>query len=135
NVTGVQTCALPISHRDVNGDLLDEKVAAVEVLNLLRPTVAISVYVALSALALYEFPDAKEKLSGADAEAYKRFVQETRRYYPFFPVAPAIVKQDFLWDGHDFKEGTLVLLDLYGNNHHPELWKQANEFIPDRFKE
>lgn len=123
------------THRDVNGDLLDEKVAAVEVLNLLRPTVAISVYIALSALALYEFPDAKEKLSGADAEAYKHFVQETRRYYPFFPVAPAIVKQDFLWDGHDFKEGTLVLLDLYGNNHHPELWEQPNEFIPDRFKE
>src|SRR5699024_10612900 len=29
----------------------------------------------------------------------------------------------------------LVLLDLYGNNHHPELWEQPNEFIPDRFKE
>src|SRR5699024_1167612 len=72
------------THRDVNGKWLDEKVAAVEVLNLLRPTVAISVYVALSALALHEFPEAKENLSGADAEVYKRFVQETRRYYPFF---------------------------------------------------
>src|SRR5699024_650853 len=84
------------THRDVNGDLLDEKIAAVEVLNLLRPTVAISVYIVLIALALHDFPEAKEKLIDADAAAYKRFVQETRRYYPFFPVAPAIVKQDFL---------------------------------------
>src|SRR5699024_6875921 len=99
-----------VPHRDTDGDQLDEKVVAVEALNLLRPTVAISVYIALSALALHDYPEAKEKLVDADAVAYKRFVQETRRYYPFFPVAPAIVKQDFLWDGYDFKEGTLVLL-------------------------
>lgn len=122
-------------HRDLDGNLLDKHTAAVEVLNLLRPTVAISVYVALSALALYDFPQQKEKLQ-ADDETYKKmFVQEIRRYYPFFPVAPAIVKQDFLWGGHDFKEGTLVLLDLYGNNHHPSLWEQPNEFSPERFKD
>lgn len=123
------------THRDLDGKLLDEKVAAVEVLNLLRPTVAISVYVVLSALALHEFPEAKGNLVEADAAAYKRFVQETRRYYPFFPVAPAIVKQNFLWGGHDFNEGTLVLLDLYGNNHHPDLWENPNEFNPARFKD
>lgn len=120
-------------HRDLDGNLLDKHTAAVEVLNLLRPTVAISVYIALSALALHEFPQEKEKLKTADEAYYKTFVQETRRYYPFFPVAPAIVKKDFLWGGHDFKEGTLVLLDLYGNNHHPGLWEKPNEFIPERF--
>ncbi len=122
-------------HRDLDGKLLEKHTATVEVLNLLRPTVAISVYIALSGLAIHDFPEKKEKLKTADAEDLKMFVQEIRRYYPFFPVAPGIVKKDFLWDGHDFKEGTLVLLDLYGNNHHPDLWENPKEFIPERFED
>lgn len=51
----------------------------------------------------------------------------------FFPVSPAIVKKDFLWNGHHFKEGKLVLLDLYGTNHHHELWTNPNKFVPERF--
>lgn len=122
-------------HRDLDDNLLDKHTAAVEVLNLLRPTVAISVYIALSALAVHDFPEEKEKLQTAEEAYYKMFVQETRRYYPFFPVAPAVVKKDFHWDGNDFKEGTLVLLDLYGNTHHPDLWKDPNAFNPERFKD
>ncbi len=122
-------------HRDLDGNLLNKHTAAVEVLNLLRPTVAISVYIVLSALALHDFPEEKDKFKAADELYYKMFVQEVRRYYPFFPLAPAIVKKDFLWRGHDFKEGTLVLLDVYGNNHHPDLWKKPEEFTPDRFKD
>lgn len=122
-------------HQDLEGRLLTKHTAAVEVLNLLRPTVAISVYIALSALALHDFPQEKDTLKKADATYHKMFVQEVRRYYPFFPVAPALVRKDFLWDGHDFKKGTLVLLDLYGNNHHPDLWDNPKEFIPERFKD
>ena len=122
-------------HHDVDDVLLKKHTAAVEVLNLLRPTVAISVYIVLSGLALHDFPDQKNKLKFRDKTFYKMFVQEIRRYYPFFPVAPAIAKKDFLWDGHDFKKGTLVLLDLYGNNHHPDLWRKPNEFNPERFKD
>lgn len=121
-------------HCDLEGKLLTKHTATVEVLNLLRPTVAISVYIALSALALHDFPQEKAKLKTEGDTYRKMFVQEIRRYYPFFPVAPAIVKEDFLWGGHDFKEGTLVLLDLYGNNHHPDLWESPKEFMPERFK-
>lgn len=53
----------------------------------------------------------------------------------FFPVVPAVVKKDFHWDGNDFKEGTLVLVDVYGNTHHPDLWKDPNAFNPERFKD
>ncbi|MEI3605726.1 cytochrome P450 [Pseudogracilibacillus sp. SE30717A] len=122
-------------HRDLDGSLLSKHTAAVEVLNLLRPTVAISVYIVLSALALHDFPDEKDKLKASDEKNYKMFVQEVRRYYPFFPLVPAIVKKDFLWGGHDFKEGTLVLLDVYGNNHHPDLWENPSNFNSDRFKD
>lgn len=121
-------------HKDLEGELLETHTAAVEVLNLLRPTVAISVYIVLSALALHEFPKEVDKLREGDKMYNKMFVQEVRRYYPFFPVAPAIVKNQFLWGGHDFKKGTLVLLDLYGTNHHPELWENPNDFSPERFK-
>src|SRR5699024_9570143 len=57
------------------------------------------------------------------------------RYYPFFPVLAARVRDDFLWKGHDFKQDDLVILDLYGTNHHPDVWDKPNEFIPVRFKD
>lgn len=136
NVTAEDTPFYQIAmHRDLDGNLLDTHTAAVEVLNLLRPTVAISVYIALSGLALHDFPEKKDTLKTGDETYYKMFVQEIRRYYPFFPVAPAIVKRNFLWNGHHFKEGKLVMLDLYGNNHHPSLWENPNAFVPERFQD
>src|SRR5699024_11251295 len=55
------------------------------------------------------------------------------RYYPFFPMVIAQVKNDFLWKGHDFKKDTHVLLDLYGTNHHPDLWENPDHFQSQRF--
>lgn len=122
-------------HRDLNGLLLKSDIAAVELINILRPIVAISVYITFCALALDEHPQAKEKLKNGSEEDYHMFVQEVRRYYPFFPAAIAKVRDDFLWNGHDFRKDTLVLLDLYGTNRHPDLWANPDEFMPERFKE
>ncbi|MFP7492675.1 cytochrome P450 [Terribacillus saccharophilus] len=119
-------------HRDANGELLPKEVAAVEVVNILRPIVAISIYIAFAALALHQFPEEKERLKKGDGSIH-RFVQEVRRYYPFFPATMAKVKHDFEWQGYQFKEGTMTLLDLYGNNHDPHLWEQPDLFRPDRF--
>src|SRR5699024_9169687 len=113
--------------------LLDLHTASVELANILRPIVAIAVYVTFCALALYQFPEEQKKLQHANQHDYKRFVQEVRRYYPFFPVAVARVREDFLWKGHDFKKDTYVLLDLYGTNHHSDLWDKPDEFRPERF--
>ncbi|MBV0910743.1 cytochrome P450, partial [Planococcus sp. CP5-4_UN] len=33
----------------------------------------------------------------------------------------------------DFKKDMRVILDLYGTNHHPDSWDNADEFIPERF--
>jgi fatty-acid peroxygenase len=119
-------------HRDSDGKLLPVRVVAVEVLNILRPIVAISIYIAFAALALHQFPGERERLKKGDG-SIRRFVQEVRRFYPFFPATMAKVKQDFEWEGYQFKEGTLTLLDLYGNNHDPHLWEQPDLFRPDRF--
>lgn len=91
-------------YRDTNGELLDTQVTAVEVLNILRPIVATAVYIVFTALALFENPIAKKKLLHAKKGYYEMFVQEVRRYYPFFPFQAARVRKDFLWKGHDFKK-------------------------------
>jgi len=62
------------------------------------------------------------------------FVQEVRRFYPFFPLQGARVRTPFDWQGVHFPVGRRVLLDLYGTDHHPQLWEKPDRFDPDRFR-
>jgi fatty-acid peroxygenase len=119
-------------HRDDRGHPLPRRIAAVELLNVLRPTVAVDRFVVFAALALHDHPQWRERVHG-DEPATETFVQEVRRYYPFFPVAAARVRRPFEWSGHHFPLGRRVLLDLYGTNRHPELWPGPEQFRPDRF--
>ncbi|WP_163971455.1 cytochrome P450 [Oceanobacillus halotolerans] len=120
-------------HRDLNGNLLSTNMAAVELINIIRPIVAIGRYITFGALALHDYPETKEKLQEDDGTYSQMFVQEVRRYYPFGPFLGARVKKDFTWNGHAFKQGTMVLLDIYGTNHDPELWDNPDRFYPERF--
>ena len=119
-------------HKDIDGKLLDKEIVAVEVLNIIRPIVAISVYITFTGLAVHQYPENKPKLLKED-EFLQMFVQEVRRFYPFFPATIARVKKDFIWNDFQFEEGTLTLLDLYGTNHDPHLWDNPEIFNPDRF--
>ncbi|RKN42637.1 cytochrome P450 [Micromonospora endolithica] len=119
-------------HRDSAGRLLPRRIAAVELLNILRPTVAVDRYVVFAALALHDHPAWRDRVRGDDATT-EQFVQEVRRYYPFFPVAAARVRRSFDWQGHHFPRGRRVLLDLYGTNHHRALWPEPERFRPERF--
>ncbi|MFF5057139.1 cytochrome P450 [Micromonospora sp. NPDC000663] len=124
--------AVIAEHRDARGTLLPRRIAAVELLNVLRPVVAVDQYIAFAALALHDHPVWRQ-LVRDDDEATEHFVQEVRRYYPFFPMAAARVRRSFDWQGHHFPRGRRVLLDLYGTNHHPTLWPQPELFRPERF--
>ena len=118
--------------RDLKGQLLDEHTAAVELLNVVRPVVAVSRYLVFCAHALHKHPEWRERLREDDTYV-EPFVQEVRRFYPFFPFAAARVKETFRWRGYRFEKGTRTLLDLYGTNHDARLWEEPEAFRPERF--
>ncbi len=120
-------------YRDLEGRPLNSKTSAVEVINILRPIVAIAVYITFCALALQQFPTEREKLLHGTSDNYQMFMQEVRRYYPFFPAIIGKVKEDFFWNGHHFKQNTHIILDIYGTNHDPSIWENPTIFQPERF--
>lgn len=121
-------------HKDLYDRPLTPEMAAIELINVIRPIVAISTFIAFAALALHMWPDNKQKLL-SDSAFFEPFAQEVRRFYPFGPFVGARVKKNFSWKAYEFKMGTLVLLDLYGTNHDVKLWNHPNEFRPERFLE
>ncbi|MFB7950150.1 cytochrome P450 [Kitasatospora phosalacinea] len=122
-------------HRDADGELLEPWVAAVEVLNLVRPTVAVCWFVAFAAHATYRWPRTREALATGDPAYARAFAQEVRRFYPFAPFVGGRAAADLTHRGEPIAAGTTVLLDLYGQNHDPELWPDPYAFRPERFLE
>lgn len=120
-------------HRNPNGELLPVEIAAVELLNILRPTVAIARFMIFSALALHKHPEHSKAIAENEDAFLAMFVQEVRRYYPFFPQIAARVRHDFQWKGYSFPQGRRVILDLYGTNHDVRLWENPSVFVPQRF--
>lgn len=120
-------------HRDLEGQLLPAHTAAVELLNVLRPTVAVSVYIVFCAHALHQFAAAADELRTGGQPYMDAFISEVRRFYPFFPAVPARVRQPFRWGGHEFPRGRRVMLDLHGINHDERVWQDPETFHPQRF--
>lgn len=118
-------------HRSASGRRLPTSIAAVELINLLRPTVAADRYITFAALAIEQNGVPPGSLS--DEAALDSFVNEVRRFYPFFPAVGGRVVRPFEWRGHVFKHGDWVLLDLYGTNRDPRLWSGAEIFDARRF--
>ncbi len=125
--------AIIAAHRDAAGRPLPAQVAAVELINLLRPTVAIARFVVFAALALHRNPGMAARIAGGEAGFLRAFVQEVRRFYPFFPFVGGRARQAFDWRGRRFAPGDWVLLDLYGSNHDPQVWGDPERFRPERF--
>jgi fatty-acid peroxygenase len=121
-------------HRDLDGDPLDAQVAAIELLNLLRPTVAVAHFVVYAALALHEHPSWRKAFADGDESDLESFVQEVRRMAPFFPLVSGRVEQAFDWHGHRFERNDWLLLDLYGTCHDSRAWDLPYVFRPERFR-
>jgi fatty-acid peroxygenase len=126
--------AIIASHRDQDGALLSPKVAAVELINVLRPLVAVDRFIVFAAKALHEHPDWREKIASGDEESLALCAQEVRRLAPFFAFIGGRVKETFEWRGLAFPKGAWVLLDLYGTNRDARLWEQPDSFSPARLR-
>jgi fatty-acid peroxygenase len=115
-----------------SGERLPLEVAAVELLNIVRPITALGVWIAFMAVALRDHPRHRERLR-SDAALVEAFVHEVRRFYPFTPFVGARVQKRFVWRGAAFEEGMLAILDVYGSLRDPRIWDNPDEFRPERF--
>lgn len=122
-------------HRAPDDELLSSRTAAVEILNVLRPTVAVAVYITFIAHALHRDPAVRRKLEAGEEGYAELVVQEVRRFYPFFPSVMARVRDRFEWNGYAFPAGRRVVLDLYGTNHDTRTWDEPEAFRPERFRD
>jgi len=123
-----------IAHYDEDGGFhLPLDSAVVELLNLLRPTVAISHFIVFAAKALHEHPGLRDRVAGGGESELQSFAEEVRRTAPFFPFIGGRALRDLEWRGMHFPKGSWVLLDLYGTDHDPANWEEPDEFRPERF--
>ncbi|MGC9436999.1 cytochrome P450 [Streptomyces sp. WG5] len=120
-------------HRDAPDGPLDAGTAAVELLNALRPTVAVSWFVAFAAHALHRRPAHRERLRSGDGAFATAFAHEVRRFYPFAPFLGGRTVTELTWHGESVPAGGILLLDVYGQNHDEKLWGDPYVFRPERF--
>lgn len=115
------------------GDLAD-RVAAVELGNVLRPTIAVSW---LGAHAAHELArptaDRLRRRVAEEPELRRSFAQEVRRTAPFVPALVGRVRGKAHLDGLDLRPGDRVLLDVRGIDFSPELYDHPETFLADRF--
>ncbi|TFV47782.1 cytochrome P450 [Blastococcus sp. TF02A_35] len=120
-------------HRDADGSQLSPRVAAVELLNIIRPTTAVAWFTAFSGHALIRWPANRGKLASGDPAFAEAWAHEVRRFYPFAPFIGGRAPQRTEFGGQKIRKNSMVLLDLYGQNHDPELWESPYSFRPERF--
>jgi len=121
------------AHRDVDDRPLDTHVAAVELLNVIRPTTAVAWFMAFSGHALARWPEYRDRLADGDAAFAEAWAHEVRRFYPFAPFIGGRAPQRLEFGGQTIPRNSMVLLDLYGQNHDPALWEDPYAFRPERF--
>jgi fatty-acid peroxygenase len=121
------------SHREIDGTELSPRLAAVELLNVIRPAVAVCWFVAYAGHALHRWPQHRQRLASGATGFANAFAHELRRFYPFAPFIGGRAVRDLTWQGEPIPKGAMVLLDLWGHNHDAELWGDPYTFRPERF--
>jgi fatty-acid peroxygenase len=122
-----------VTHHGRDGALLPPRVAGVELLNILRPTVAVAYFVAFTAEALATHPPLRRQVADGDEEFLESLAAEVRRHYPFVPMLAARARRPVQHDGVPVPRGRRVVLDVYGTLHDPGIWTDPERFDPARF--
>lgn len=123
-----------LAHHREDDRELPPVVAAVELLNLLRPVVAVGRFIAFAGHALHGHPEWAARMQ-AEPQASTWFAEEVRRFYPIFPMIGGVAAEPFRLAGEQFDAGQWMLLDLYGTDHSAALWPHPSSFDPERFRD
>lgn len=114
------------------GSTLDGRLAAVELVNVLRPTVAVAWPATFGVVALADRSEWSSRFS-EDAALRESFAHEVRRTFPFVPALAGRARCAATVDGVRVDRGQRVVLDVPGTNSDPRQWTAPEEFTPDRF--
>ena len=118
------------------GTGLKDHVAAVELLNVLRPTVAVAWFGVFAAVALEQQPRWRQRLATpAVGPEHVAFAHEVRRTAPFAPVLIGRLREDTSYDGVELPTGRRVVLDLCGTDQDVARYDDPEQFRPERFLE
>lgn len=132
---GERSAAWIMAHAtDLDGAPLPVRTAAVELLNVLRPTVAVAYLAGFAALELEANPDLADRCATGSPDAVGNFCQEVRRTSPVVPLLAGRSRSPFTWQGRRVERGDRVFLDVHGTDNDPEAWTDAATFDPDRFR-
>jgi fatty-acid peroxygenase len=113
---------------------LPPTVAAVELLNVLRPTVAVAWLGAFAATYLDQASAWRERLrTGTTTREHVAFAHEVRRCAPFVPVLAGRVRRQVEHDGVTIRRGDRVVLDVLGTDRWAPYWHDPAAFHPERF--
>ena len=112
---------------------LDDATAGVELLNVLRPTVAVAWLGAFAAVRIEQEPQWRERLVDGDPHVLRAFAQEVRRTAPFVPALAARAVRDARIGDCALRRGDLLVLDVIGIHHDPVRWPDPDAFAPQRF--
>jgi fatty-acid peroxygenase len=123
----------PLS-RIAAADGLDSHTAGVELLNVLRPTVAVSWLGAFAAVRLAEEPGRRARLGrGSDPADRLAFAQEVRRTSPFVPALAGRATRSTDVLRVPVRSGDRLVLDVIGIHTDPDRWPEPDRFDPSRF--
>lgn len=80
---------------------------------------------------LLTHPDQMERVK-QDRSLLKGAIEESLRFESPVLVVSRIVKESFVFDGHKFRKGQMVMLSLAGANRDPEVFSEPESFLIDR---
>jgi len=113
---------------------LDPQTAGVELVNVLRPTVAVAWLGTFAGAALHDLPAWRHRLTlrDSDTEAYA-FAEEVRRSTPFVPALAGRASSRRRVDGVQIRRRDRLVLDVIGIDHDAAIWADPHAFRPERF--
>ncbi|RVW81653.1 cytochrome P450 81Q32-like [Vitis vinifera] len=61
-------------------------------------------------------------------------IRETQRMYPAGPIVPHESSKECMVGGYHIPRGTMLLVNIWGIQNDPEVWKEPRKFLPERFE-